>query len=218
MFRNNSPKGAPVSFKEVDSQEVFFKTYKFQKLLALSFAAILSLSACGTETENFNEISPAVQINDIGRGPAVFAPVIQAFLNNVSRFNISLNDGQLREISMQRHIRPSGLWASRPAMNLTGDQNLNVHFIKHRMEFKGINSPEQYLQRSLDFQLRQSPSITYYFDTTSFDKDYQSNVVKYDARTREFGAVRSNGDITTYYTSDPPSAKRFIIVPEEFTF
>lgn len=192
---------------------------RLNKLLGLGLISLLTLSACGTNIDSFsNAPFETVQISSVEHGPVNNSAVIENFVKNVTKMGVSLNDGQLKEISIQRHVSPSGLWASRPALNLSAEQNLNIHFNKHKFEFKGIVTPAQYLQRAIEFQNRQSPSVTYYFDITSFDKGYQSNVVKHDAKTGEFGAMRDNGDITTYYTSDIPSNKRFIVVPEDFSF
>jgi hypothetical protein len=192
---------------------------RLHKLLGLGLISLITLTACGTDTDSLTGSFPeTASISSLDRGQLNSDAVIENFVKNATRLGIRLNDGQLKEISVQRHATPSGIWASRPALNLTSEQNLNTHFLKHRMEFKGINSPAQYLQKAIEFQNRQSPSITYYFDTTSFDKGYQSNVVKHDARTGELGAMKSNGDITTYYTSDIPSSKRFIPVSEDFSF
>ncbi len=191
---------------------------KLHKLLGFGLISLLTLAACGTNTGTFsNSPIETAQINAFDRGPINSTAVIEMFLQNASKLGVRLNDNELKEIDIQRHVQPSGFWAARPAMNLTAEQNLNIHFIKHKNEFKGINSAAQYLQRALEFQRRQTPSITYFFDITSFDKGYQSNVVKFDARTHEFGALKSNGDITTYYTNDMPSPKRFIVVPEDFS-
>jgi hypothetical protein len=192
---------------------------KLHKLLGFGLISLLTLSACGTDTNSFS-LAPAetVQISGLGRGQINSSAVIEAFVQNVTRLGVRLNDNQLKEISIQRHVTPSGIWASRPALNLSSEANLNTHFLKHKNEFKGINTPGQYLQRAIEFQNRQTASVMYYFDTTSFDKGYQSNVVKFDVITGEFGAMKNNGDITTYYTSKRPNPDRFIVVPESFSF
>src|SRR5689334_20480845 len=111
---------------------------KIHKLLGFGFICLLTVSACGTNSETFNTLPETAQISAFERPPVNNNPVIQIFLKNVSRLGVQLGNNELKEISLQRHVPPSGLWASRPAMNLTSDQNLNVHFIKHRNEFKGI--------------------------------------------------------------------------------
>ena len=183
---------------------------------SISIFALISLSGCGSDIDTFSDIPvDNPQFSSIQSTPVANYPArVQAFISNVSRFGINLNDEQIRQIYTQRYVRPSGKFASRPALNLTSEQNLDIHFKKHYKEFKGISNKEQYLQKALQFLTRESPSANYYFDTTSFAKGYQSNIVKYDAQTHELSAVRNDGDITTFYTSDMPSPKRFVVVPE----
>jgi hypothetical protein len=191
---------------------------KLSKLLGFGLISLITLSACGTDNGLLNNASnETVQIAGFQNNSLNVSSVVESLINNASKLGVRLNNGQLEEISMQRHARPSGFWAARPALNLSSEQNLNTHFLKHRKEFYAINSPEQYLKRAIEFQLRQTPTVFYFFDVTSFDKGYQSNVIKYDTSTGEFGAMKANGDITTYYTSDMPSPKRFIPVPIEFS-
>ena len=192
-------------------------------LTGLSMTSLLFVNACSSEEPvlNQNILPQTTNIQSVSNeqnATDVNAPEIRVFVSNVAKLGVNLSPEQLRIISQQRHLTPSGNFASRPLENLTAEQNLSVHFNKHRKEFKNINNKEQYLQSAVDFHNRKSPSITYYFDTTSFAKKYQSNVIKFDAKTHELSAMRLGGDITTYYTSDTPSLKRFVPVPEDFYF
>ncbi|MFN8576144.1 MAG: hypothetical protein U0354_04745 [Candidatus Sericytochromatia bacterium] len=187
----------------------------FKKLFTLIGVSLLTLTGCGTETDS---ISTSVSSQNISTFSDSYPERTQVFVNNVSKLGVKLQPEQLKTISLQRHLKTSGKFASRPDANLTSEQNLQVHFDKHKKEFPNVKTKEQYLQSAIDFHNRKSPTIKYYFDTTSFSKGYQSNVVKYDSKTHELSALRSDGDITTYYTSDDPSPKRFVVVEEEFTF
>jgi hypothetical protein len=57
-----------------------------------------------------------------------------------------------------------------------------VHFKKHRLDVGRPfpASPEEYMGRSIASAAGQRGTIEYYFDTTSFDKGYQSNVVRWN--------------------------------------
>jgi hypothetical protein len=55
--------------------------------------------------------------------------------------------------------------------------------------------------------------IQYYFDTTSFAKGYQSNVVIWNSSSKEMTAMRSDGAMTTYYRDPALAANRFVVVP-----
>ena len=194
---------------------------KILSLLSATAFLITGMTACGTQTNNIlpleNTQSQQTQISSVNRNISSYSDDVKLFVANASKLGVKLTDEQLRTISIQRHVAPNGKWASRPAENLTAEQNLDVHFRKHKAEFN-IKTKEDYLQRAVAFQKKTGSTVTYYFDITSFAKGYQSNVVKFDSKTREFGAKKPNGEITTYYTNDTPAAKRFIVVPEDFNF
>lgn len=191
-----------------------------KKIFAFVSLSLFSLTACGTESETL--ISPAVNSSVSSysetKSDKNIDAKLYAFINSVSKIGVTLNNKQLETIAIQRHLKTSGKFASRPAVNLTSEKNLQVHFDKHKKEFPKIKTKEDYLKAAIDFHNSKSPTANYYFDTTSFDKGYQSNVVKYDSKTHELSALRSDGDITTYYTSDEPSPKRFVLVPEDFKY
>jgi hypothetical protein len=143
---------------------------------------------------------------------------VEKFKKDVYNFGIKLTDEQLRTISTQINIKPSGRFASRPAHNLSAEENLDIHFKKHYKEFNNINSKEEYLKRAVEFLNNNSPTAKRYFDTQSFEKGYQSNVIKYDSKTFELSAMRSDGDVTTYYISKKLPANRFVEIPSGFVF
>jgi hypothetical protein len=190
-----------------------------KKLISMTVLAVtVLLSACSSEdilvtpeNQNVNTFSTETPDN-----ATILSPEVKGFVSSVSRLGVNLNNEQLKTIEIQRNLKPSGKFASRPANNLTSDKNLEVHFQKHKSQFKGVTSKEMYLQRALGFFERESDTIQYYFDSTSFAKGYQSNVVRFDSKTREISALRSDGDLTTYYISDDLSPKRFVVVPENF--
>lgn len=190
-----------------------------KKLISMTvLAATVLVSACSSEDilvnpENQNINTFSVDTPD---NATILSPEVKGFVTSVSRLGVNLNNEQLKIIEIQRSLKPSGNFASRPANNLTAEKNLDIHFQKHKSQFKGVTSKEIYLQRALEFFERESDSIQYYFDSTSFSKGYQSNVVRFDSKTREISALRSNGDLTTYYISDDLSPKRFVVVPENF--
>lgn len=186
----------------------------------LSVLLFISVSSCASDLDitSLENINYDVQINSLKAKNKVNLKAVEKFKNDVSKFGINLTDEQLKIISIQNNIKPSGKFASRPAHNLSEEQNLDIHFKKHYKEFQGINSKEEYLERALKFLNNNSPTSKRYFDTQSFAKGYQSNVIKYDSKTFELSAMRSNGDITTYYTSKKLSTERFVEVPSNFVF
>lgn len=190
-----------------------------RKLFAFVGVSLFALTGCGTDTDTLNTVGNPQTISTFSdSNDSDISSKSQVFISNVSKLGVKLSNDQLKTISLQRHLKTSGQFASRPAEKLTSEQNLQVHYDKHKKEFPKVKSREDYLQSAISFHERKGETVTYYFDTTSFAKGYQSNVVKYDSKTHEISALRSNGDITTYYTTDAPSSKRFVVVPEDFTF
>lgn len=137
------------------------------------------------------------------------------FVKEVAARGVKLTDAQLELISKGRNVLPDGTFAARPAANLTADQNLKVHFEKHGHEFSpNIQSQEEYLQRAMDLAAGKRGDIMYFFDTTSFSKGYQSQVVRWNPKTKEFTALRPDGAVTTYYLNYKLAGKRFVVVPK----
>lgn len=188
-----------------------------KKIFAFVGLSLFTLTACGTDNESITAPSINSSVSTFSE-ELTQDKAILPFINNVGKIGVKLNNDQLRTISLQRHLKTSGKFASRPAADLTSEKNLQVHFDKHKKEFSKIKTKEEYLKAAIDFHNSKAATAKYYFDTTSFAKGYQSNVVKYDSKTHELSALRSDGDITTYYTSDEPSSKRFVLVPEDFKY
>ena len=139
----------------------------------------------------------------------------QEFVKAVASLGVKLTDQQLELISKGRSVQPNGTFAARPAANLTAEQNLKVHFEKHGHEFTpAIATQEEYLQRAMDLAAGKRGQIVYYFDTTSFKKGYQSQVVRWNPQTKEFTALRPDGAVTTLYLNYKLAGKRFVVVPQ----
>jgi pyocin large subunit-like protein len=136
----------------------------------------------------------------------------KAFRAEVAKRGISLSDAQFSQIRTERMTMPIGTFANRPANNLTAEQNLQVHFQKHCKEF-GIKTEQDYLKAAVAHSGGKNGPINFYFDMTSFDKGYQTHVVRWNPKTREFGATRADGAVTTYYKNNSVEAKRFVPVP-----
>ncbi len=137
------------------------------------------------------------------------------FVKEVAARGVKLTEAQLELISKGRSVQPNGTFAARPAANLTSEQNLKVHFEKHGHEFSpAITSQEEYLQRAIDVASGKRGDIVYYFDTTSFSKGYQSQVVRWNVKSKEFTALRPDGAVTTLYLNYKLAGKRFVVVPK----
>lgn len=173
---------------------------------------ILTASGCGT----YGSLSP------LGFGSPTSATALKSepttkeeFVKAVASRGIKLTSQQLALISTGRSVQPDGTFASRPANNLTAEQNLEVHFKKHAREFKpAIPSAEEYLKRAMDLAAGKRGKIVYYFDTTSFSKGYQSQVVRWNPQTKEMTALRPDGAVTTYYLNFSLKPNRFVVVPQ----
>lgn len=188
-----------------------------KKIFALAGVVLFTLTGCGTQTENINTNVNPQTISTFSNNSPVNSQS-EVFIGNVAKLGVKLTPDQLKTISIQRHLTTTGKFASRPAEKLTSEQNLQVHFNKHKKEFPNVKTMSDYIDSAVSFHKRNNENTNYYFDSTSFAKGYQSNVVKYDSKTHELSALRTDGDITTYYTSDQPSTKRFILVPLDFTY
>ncbi len=172
-------------------------------------ALLLSVSGCG-----YAGIGPvshsSATVGALDNAPATK----EAFVKAAAERGVKLTTQQIQIIAAGRSTQPNGTFASRPAANLTAEQNLDVHFKKHGHEFvPAITSADQYRQQAVDLAAGKRGAIKYLFDTTSFDKGYQSNVVRWNPQTKEMTAVRPDGAVTTYYRNFSLSPKRFIEVP-----
>ena len=176
-----------------------------------------ALAGCGRAAGPFaaapRAIAPAQALG--GGAPAVAdAPATKdAFVAAVRAKGVKLTEANLAEIQAERRVVPSGLWAPRPAENLSAQQNLDVHFKKHGAEFKpAMPSAEAYMQQGNDAGAGKRGEVRFFFDTTSYQKGYQTHVVRWVPKTLDFTAFRTDGAETTYYRS-VPKAGRFIEVP-----
>ena len=182
---------------------------KFAPIAAL--ALMLMTSGCGTTLGSMSLIGSNASS---ATAQSVAPKNKQEFIKEVAARGVKLTEAQLELISKGRSVQPNGTFAARPAANLTAEQNLDVHFKKHAHEFTpAIASAEEYLQRAMDVASGKRGEITYYFDTTSFQKGYQSQVVRWNVKSKEFTALRPDGAVTTLYLNYKLASKRFVEVP-----
>lgn len=142
------------------------------------------------------------------------APATKAeFIAAAKAKGVKLTDAQLDEIQAERNVEPNGTFAPRPAMNLSAEQNLEVHWKKHGHEFKpALKTPADYMAQANAAGSGKRGAVRFFFDTTSYQKGYQSHVVRWVPATMDFTAFRADGSQTTYYQSKP-KVGRFIEVP-----
>lgn len=172
-------------------------------------AMLLSLSGCG-----YSGLGPVTRSAQTVSAQAADPQTKAEFIQAAAQRGVKLTEQQLEIIAVGRSKQPSGEFASRPAANLTSEQNLEVHFNKHGQEFNPpIESADEYRQHAVDLAAGRRGEIKFYFDTTSFAKGYQSNVVRWNPQTKEMTAVRPDGAVTTYYRNFSLQPKRFIVVP-----
>lgn len=172
-------------------------------------ALLLSLSGCG-----YSGLGPTTHTAQTVSALEADPTTKEEFIQAAAKRGVKLTAQQLQIISVGRSIQPNGQFASRPAEKLTAEQNLDVHFKKHGHEMRPpAQSADEYRQRAVDLAAGRRGTIKFYFDTTSFAKGYQSNVVRWNSQTQEMTAVRPDGAVTTYYLNNSLKPSRFIVVP-----
>ncbi|GEM_PF-2180199 len=183
---------------------------KFAPIAAL--ALVIMTTACGTSLSPTSLTgSSSKSATALGADPTTK----QEFIKEVAARGLKLTDAQLAVIAAGRSVQPSGVFAERPAHKLTAEQNLDIHFKKHGHEFKpAISSAPEYLQHAMDLASGKRGTLTFYFDTQSFSKGYQSNVVRWNQQTKEMTALRPDGAVTTLYLNFKLASKRFVVVPQ----
>lgn len=187
----------------------------FHRPLALSAALLVALtSGCGVATRTAMVAPSTLSAGALGHGGEFVTPKTKdEFVAAAKSKGVKLTEADLAVIQAERKVVPSGIWAPRPAENLTAEANLDVHWKKHGHEFNpAINSAEAYLKQGNDAGSGKRGTVRFFFDTTSFDKGYQTHVVRWVPTTLDFTAFRTDGAETTYYRN-VPKANRFIEVP-----
>lgn len=181
---------------------------------AAAALAALVLAACGrsgapTALSQAQAAAMAqAKAPSFGQAPATR----EAFIAAAKAKGVSLTDAQVELIRAEFRAVPNGRFAARPAMNLSAQQNLDVHFQKHGHEFKpAIASAEAYVAQGNAAATGKRGAVRFFFDTTSFQKGYQSHVVRWVPATHDFTAFMADGSETTYYQNDP-KPNRFIEV------
>lgn len=180
--------------------------------LYAALSLMLLTTGCGS---SFGSASFIGTSNDALYAQSAPPKTKQEFVREVSSRGVKLTEAQLEVISKGRSVLPNGTFAPRPAHQLTSEQNLDIHFRKHAREFSpNIASAQEYLERAMDLAAGKRGGITFYFDTESFAKGYQSNVVRWNPQTKEMTALRPDGAVTTYYINNRLAGKRFVVVPQ----
>src|SRR5690606_11833060 len=99
---------------------------KFLSLINLT-AVVIFFTGCGNSTSNFNSYVPQNTVSSLSIKPAgQYSTSVRTFLSRVSNLGAKLSAEQLSEISAQRHVKPNGMFAPRPARNLSERQNLEI--------------------------------------------------------------------------------------------
>lgn len=180
------------------------------KKLTTLLLATIALSGCGQAVSPVLSRSATPQMVSTLSVPKTKAEFVAA----VSALGVKLTEAQIAEIAANRIAKPNGQWAPRPAVNLTAQQNLDVHFKKHGMEFHPqFEDAQGYMEGAIALAEGKRGSVQYYFDSTSFKKGYQSKVVIWNSSTRELTALRPDGAMTTFYHDNKLAPNRFVIVP-----
>lgn len=166
------------------------------------------LAGCGI-AEPIHSVAPAAV-----QATASDPQTKDEFVKAVAALGVKLTPDQVATIEEDRMVSPNGQWAPRPAENLTAAQNLTIHFQKHCRDFNPpVASEANYQAQAIALAKGERGTIKFLFDITSFDKGYQSNVVRWNPQSCEMTAVRLDGAMTTYYLNYRMSPKRFVSVP-----
>jgi hypothetical protein len=189
----------------------------FVRSIALSTAAlILGLTAgCGLAPQSVVAGSRTTNVSALSKGGGAFVSPKskEEFAAAAKAKGVKLSEEDLAMIQAERQVKPSGIWAPRPAEKLTAEQNLDVHFKKHGHEFRpALTSAAAYMAQGNAAGNGERGTVRFFFDITSFDKGYQTHVVRWVPQTHDFMAFRTDGAETTYYQNDP-QPNRFIEVP-----
>ncbi|MBC7543650.1 MAG: hypothetical protein H7338_13055 [Candidatus Sericytochromatia bacterium] len=189
------------------------QTWRPIGLTALVTMAV-TLVGCGTQSRMVSYVPAPTSTMSQAKAPTTKTDAVaeKAFRDAAAQRGVKLTDAQFDLIKAERIVMPSGVFSPRPAENLTAEQNLDVHFHKHGNEF-GISSAAKYLSEAVAFNAGEHGTVSYFFDTTSFAKGYQTHVVRWSATSKEFSAVKTDGAVTTYYRNNSVDAKRFVPVP-----
>lgn len=172
----------------------------------LIVALALVATGCGRAPQAATSIAPSSLQARAAQSKAEFVAAAKSK-------GVKLSEADLAVIQAERQVVPNGTWAARPAEHLTAEQNLDVHFHKHGHEFRpAITSAEDYQAQGNAAGTGKRGTVRYFFDTTSFDKGYQSHVIRWVPATHDFTAFKADGAETTYYQNDP-KPNRFIEVP-----
>lgn len=180
------------------------------RALSLGGLALAMLTACGAPVAPGTLQAPAGMHALADRAPADK----DDFLAELKKRSIKLSASQIATLVKERHLKPTGEFAARPAANLSAEQNLDVHFKKHGHEFSPqIPTAEAYVDQAIAAATGERGQVRYFFDTTSFKKGYQSHIVRWVPTTKDFTAFREDGAMTTYYRNFKLASSRFIEVP-----
>ena len=172
--------------------------------------ALVGLSGCGFAPGMSPTNTISGQAQALGKVPTDR----KSFIAAVARLGLKMTSEQVDLVARERAAAPSGEWAPRPAVNLSAEGNLEVHFQKHRRELvPQPTTADEYLARAMKHASGKGTPIVYLFDVQSFDKGYQSHVVRWSSKSHELSAMRVDGAMTTYYLDSKMSSTRFVEVP-----
>ena len=181
-------------------------------LAVLGGLVALLAAGCGATATGEAPVAPS----QFAQAAFAEATPAEEFRQELGRRGVSLSDAEFASVVRQRQIQPAGCWAPRPAAGLDARANLEVHFKKHQSQV-GPPRPrtaEEYMALAIASAKGERGTIAYYFDLQSFDKGYQSHVVRWNQKSRELTALRDDGCMTTYYRDDNLKPSRFVVVPQ----
>ena len=147
---------------------------------------------------------------------ATVTPVIPKnkaeFIQLVTKQGFKLSQSDIAQVTQYTGVNPNGNWTPGP-MN-DREANKKHHFEKHRADFTpAFNTVEEYYNSAVKFNKRKELGI-FYFDVRN-SKPNQVSVCRWDEKSKEFSAMRLNGDIATYFPKFDNGYPRFIQVPQD---
>lgn len=175
----------------------------------ISLGLAFLLAGCGVDGVAFDFAPPLAFDSPV----SVVEPQSELeFMQQMTALGIRLTVKDLDEVTRYTVVKPSGQWTPGPMNN--SDANLQEHFHKHGHELQPpAQSAREYLDRALSFASQ--PRVDRFFDSKYYKDRQFVSVVRWDRGSQEFGVVRLNGQMATYFLRDDAESGRFVKVPNE---
>jgi len=184
---------------------------KFLGFLGLTL--LLSLTGCGqSRFSSENTYLNNKQVIILSKKDDSLQPANSAeFLSAIAKHRVSKENIEL--IVEFTRVKPTGKWIEFDGNN--PEQNLTLHFQKHRYDFNPpFRTEEEYHNSAVKAAASNDPNYDYFFDLKYYNEGMVS-VVKWNAKSKELVVMRSDGRLATYFSDDRLASGRFIKIPKD---